>query len=82
MQAVLISDGSSDRALMPAIKWSLQELGASCQVEWADNSVLPSIAAGLAARIRAAVHLYPADLLIVQFESELEGALAGVRGVA
>lgn len=34
---------------MPAIKWSLQELGASCQV---------------------------------QFESELEGALAGVRGVA
>ena len=70
----LISDGSSDRALLPILTWVLREKGAvrRVQPEWADLGRLPQSPQKLRERILSAIDLFPCDLLFVHRDAERE----------
>lgn len=70
LRATLVSDGSSDRVLVPVIRWLLG-LHASPgvgSVDWAD----PRLSAGrsISERLRTAAESYPCDLLCVHRDAE------------
>ena len=70
----LISDGSSDRALLPILTWVLRERGGvnRIQPEWADLRRLPIPPQTLCERILTAINLYPCDLLFIHRDAEGE----------
>ena len=70
----LITDGSSDRALMPILNWLLMELGVNIPIQaaWADLARLPHPPKKLEDRIEKAIALYPCDLLFVHRDAEKE----------
>lgn len=72
LRYTLISDGVSDRALLPILTWLLQEHCAeyAIQAEWADLRRLPRPPRGLANRIKVALELYDCDLLFVHRDAE------------
>jgi len=69
----LVSDGSSDRALLPILSWLLIEHKVQCPIQsfWADLRRLPNPPRGLASRIEASLDLYPCDLLFVHRDAEI-----------
>jgi hypothetical protein len=70
----LLSDGSSDRALIPVLRWLLlQSTAREFSIQWADLRSLRPAAKLLSARIRQAVALYPCDLLFIHRDAEGEG---------
>jgi hypothetical protein len=70
----LITDGSSDRALMPILNWLLMELGVNIPIQaaWADLARLPHPPKKLEDRIEKAIALYPCDLLFIHRDAEKE----------
>lgn len=72
LRYTLLSDGSSDQALMPVLSWLLQEHGIQRAIVplWADLRRLPRPPRGLTQRIALAVDLYPCDLLFVHRDAE------------
>jgi len=72
LRYTLLSDGSSDRMLMPLLAWALRERGVEAALtgEWADLRVLRDPPATLEGRIEAALDLYPCDLLFVHRDAE------------
>ena len=72
MRYTLLTDGASDRALIPILNWVLrQHLSAlPIQSEWADLRHLHQPPRQLPTRITAAVDLYPCDLLFVHRDAE------------
>jgi hypothetical protein len=72
LRYTLLSDGSSDRVLMPLLSWALREqrVLVALSGEWADLRVLRNPPEALAARIEAALDLYPCDLLFVHRDTE------------
>lgn len=68
----LVSDGSSDAALLPILSWLLRESGVECAIQssLADLRRLPEPPKGLDKRIRLALELYPCDLLFVHRDAE------------
>ena len=68
----LLSDGSSDQALLPILTWLLraQGLTRAIQPEWADLRHLPRPPRMLPERIDRALELYPCDLLFVHRDAE------------
>lgn len=68
----LVSDGSSDRALLPVINWSLRRQGVALPINpvWADLGILRRRPNSLGERIRSALELYPCDLLFVHRDCE------------
>lgn len=67
----LLSDGSSDRALLPVLQWLLrQNTVLDFQGEWADLRRMIAPPRSLEERIRAALTLYPCDLLFIHRDSE------------
>ncbi len=75
----LLSDGSSDDALLPVLTWLLIEHRVTCaiQAEWADLRPLPNPPKRLTDRIQTAVDLYPCQLLFVHRDAEAQSY--GVR---
>ncbi len=71
----LLSDGSSDRALLPILTWLLKEQRVMFGINpvWADLRRLPKPPKTLAERIVRAVDLYPCDLLFIHRDAEKEG---------
>ncbi len=71
----LLSDGSSDRALLPILTWLLKEQRVMFGINpvWADLRRLPKPPKTLAERIVRAVDLYPCDLLFIHRDAEREG---------
>ena len=71
----LVGDGPFDCALMPVIRWALlQHLQViSIAGEFAEPHRLPRQADGLAARVMAAIALYPCNLLFVHRDAEGQG---------
>lgn len=71
MRATLVSDGSSDRSLVPILEWLLREVGPvkSVDAAWADFSanLKPR---GLAKQQEVALRLYPCDVLFVHRDAE------------
>jgi len=72
LRFTLVSDGSSDQALIPAIKWLLVEHGAGEGIDgrWADFRHLIKPPVGLKDKIIKAIDLYPCDLLCVHRDAE------------
>ncbi len=68
----LVSDGSSDAALLPILSWLLHECGVkrAVQPSLADLRRLPHPPTSLENRIRLALELYPCDLLFVHRDAE------------
>lgn len=68
----LLSDGSSDRALLPILNWLLQQHlpQYAIQEQWADLSRLPKPPNSLSERIKMSIDLYPCDLLFIHRDAE------------
>jgi len=77
----LLSDGSSDKALMPILTWLLRKYQVECAIQsnWADLRRLPKPPKTLLPRIISSLELYPCDRAISFSMSELYGeALAKI----
>lgn len=72
MRYTLLTDGSSDRALIPILSWLLYKHCPeyAIQPEWADLGRLPRPPKRLSERIIKSVELYPCDLLFVHRDAE------------
>lgn len=72
----LLTDGSSDRVLLPILRWLLIEHLPSTPIngQWADLSVVRTKPSDLSQRILSALRLYPCDLLFVHRDAESEPA--------
>jgi hypothetical protein len=70
----LLTDGISDRALIPPITWLLHEKlpRVPIQIQWADLARLPRPPKELDGKIKAALDLYPCDVLLVHRDAEGE----------
>lgn len=70
----LVSDGSSDAALLPLIRWAVAQHAGECLVEavWADLRRSRRPLPKLADRIIEAVELYPCDILFVHRDAEAQ----------
>lgn len=73
MRLTLLSDGSTDQALLPIIDWLLQERSmVAFESVWADLRRLRRPPSKLADRVTATMDLYPCDLLIIHRDAERE----------
>jgi hypothetical protein len=74
LRFTLLSDGASDRALIPILRWALIEnaVRRSIQPSWADLRQLRKPPKGLANRITAAIEYWPCDLLFIHRDAEGE----------
>src|SRR4051812_26771422 len=72
LRFTLVSDGSSDRALLPILRWLLihRDIRAPIVEQWADLRRLRRPPVGLTARIETALDLYPCDLLFIHRDAE------------
>lgn len=70
----LVSEGPSDAALLHPLRWLLQANGVDRPIEsaWADLRAFPKPISGLDHKIRAALELYPCDLLFVHRDADRE----------
>ncbi|BAY27949.1 hypothetical protein NIES2100_77760 [Calothrix sp. NIES-2100] len=70
----LLSDGSSDKALIPILTWLLQENQIECAIQsnWADLRRLSKPPKTLSARIISSLDFYPCDLLFIHRDAEKE----------
>ena len=73
LRYTLLSDGSSDRALMPLLRWLLEgQIEWAIQESWADLRRYPRAPKDLHDRILLSLELYPCDLLFVHRDAERE----------
>ena len=67
----LVSEGSSDRALLPVLAWTLKQNNALTTTDqWPDLRQLHHPPKDLAAKIEAALEIYPCDLLFVHRDAD------------
>lgn len=74
LRITLLGEGSSDRALIPILRWLLRQHCGELLIEseFADLRRLPRPPSELSRRIRQSVELYPCDLLFVHRDAERE----------
>lgn len=74
LRYTLLSDGSSDKALLPLLTWLLQKHHVECAIlpTWADLRLLPKPPKTLSLRIIRSLELYPCELLFVHRDAEKE----------
>ena len=74
LRYVLLSDGSSDNALVPLLTWILRQNLPHCaiQSQWADLGPLRRPPKNLAERIRACKKYYDFDLLFIHRDAEAQ----------
>jgi hypothetical protein len=66
----LVADGTSDRVLLPILTWSLKQHDVdTVMAQWADLSRIHR-PPDLRGRLKAALDLYPCDVLFVHRDSE------------
>ena len=72
LRYTLLSDGSSDQALVPILTWLLRAQGVNgaIQPEWADLRRLRRPPDPLSERISRSLELYPCDVLFVHRDAE------------
>jgi hypothetical protein len=74
IQYTLLSEGSSDQALLPILSFVLRERGAeTVESQWADIGRLREPPQTLPEQIRTAIDLYPCDLLFVHRDADRLG---------
>lgn len=71
----LLSEGTSDRALLPILTWLLQchLPGYAVQSEWADLARLPKLPKSLTERIQSSLDLYPCHVLFIHRDADNQG---------
>ena len=73
LRYTLVSDGTTDRVLLPIIDWVLEQIPwpdeRRIESQFADTRVLQR-GVGLAGKIESALRLYPCDLLFVHRDAE------------
>lgn len=70
LKSVLTTDGSSDRVLVPILRWVLAQHGcAHASIEWLDPALIPD-PPDLRSRVRAAMDRFPCDVLFVHRDAE------------
>ena len=74
LRYTLLSDGSSDKALLSLLSWLLQSHHVECAIQsnWAALRRLPKPPKTLSSRIISSLDLYPCDLLFVHRDAEKE----------
>lgn len=75
LRATLLSDGSSDRTLIPILDWLLQRKVLTLPLsgtQWADFGYRLKPPENLKDRVRCAVEDYPCDLLFVHRDAEAQ----------
>lgn len=74
LRFTLLTDGSSDKALIPHLTWLLRENGVSMPIysEWAELRHLPTVPKGLSEKITKSLELYPCDLIFIHRDAEKE----------
>lgn len=72
----LLTDGSSDRVLLPIVRWLLREHLPQTPIDgkWADLSILRQKSTDLSQRINHALRLYPCELLFIHRDAEAQPA--------
>lgn len=71
IRATLLTDGSSDRVLIPMLEWLVGELTTSLlSIQWANLGALRHPPKGLVDRVAEALRLYPCDILFVHRDAE------------
>jgi len=75
LRAYLLSDGSSDRMLIPIIEWALRSRNIAFEgVTWINPRLLPLCENSLTARIQNALNFYEdCDLLFIHRDAEKQG---------
>lgn len=71
LRFTLITDGTSDRTLIPILNWLFNRADIYYQGEFADH--LPPSSVGLRQRVLVALKRYPCDLLFVHRDGESQG---------
>lgn len=71
----LLSEGTSDKALLPILTWLLQchLPGYAVQAEWADLARLPQPPKSLPERIQRSLELYPCQVLFIHRDADNQG---------
>jgi len=79
----LMSEGTSDQALIPILNWLLREHLSECaiQAEWADLGRLPNPPKSMAQRMKASLQLYPCDILFVHRDGDGQGRASRIREI-
>ena len=74
LRYTLLTDGSSDRALLHILTWLLRShlVEYVIQPEWADLRRLPIRPKNLSEKIKQSLDLYPCNLLFVHRDAEKE----------
>lgn len=80
----LLTDGSSDRALVPILEWLVRSHAPEItfSILWADLRRLRKPPRGLKERVEAALALYPCDVLFIHRDTEGEQRQARVAEIA
>jgi hypothetical protein len=77
LRTTLLSDGSSDRALVPILDWMLQRIATTLVLsgtQWADLRHRRKHGQNLEERVRFAVEDYPCDILFVHRDAEAQSS--------
>ena len=72
-RVLLLTDGSSDRALIHPLRWLFEQHGESPEFTWADLSVGPKVKLRKD-RIKVALSRYTCEILLIHRDSENEPA--------
>lgn len=68
----LLTDGSSDKALIPILNWVLSQHKLAVVWQWADLRLIPQVKTKLADKVELVSELYPADVLFIHRDAETE----------
>ncbi len=74
LRYTLLTDGSSDKALLHILTWLLRTHQVECAIQptWADLRRLPKPPKKLSEKIQSSIELYPCDLLFIHRDAERE----------
>ncbi len=72
LRCTFISDGPSDRALIPHLEWLLRQVGVErpISIEWSELRHLRVVPKSLKEKIEKTLELYPCELLFVHKDAE------------
>jgi hypothetical protein len=75
LRYTLLSEGTSDKALVPIMTWLLQQhlVEYAIQSAWADLAKLPRPPQNLTQKIKMAVDLYPCEVLFIHRDADNQG---------
>lgn len=82
LRFTLLSEGSSDRALIPVLIWAIQQTAVDAvSPQWSELRSLPNPPKSLADRVTVCLEQYPCDLLFVHRDADREDRETRIREI-